>query len=167
VTDDQELVAIARTIVDTNDYMTLGTADADGHPWVSPVWYAPEAYRELFWLSSPDARHSRNLAARPELSIVIFDSQVRMGAGQAVYMSAVAAEPEGADRERGLEIFSRRSLAHGGRAFTIGDLEPTGLLRLYRAAVSEHWVLDPDLRPDQRRALDLEQEPRATKEGAR
>jgi hypothetical protein len=31
-------------IVDANQYMTLGTADASGRPWVSPVWYAPEGY---------------------------------------------------------------------------------------------------------------------------
>ena len=157
MTDDQELAAIARTIVDSNGYMTLGTADADGHPWVSPVWYTPEVYEEFFWLSSPDARHSRNLAARPELSIVIFDSQVRMNTGQAVYMSAVADEPADAERERGLELFSRRSLAHGGREYTVADLQPAGLLRLYRATASEHFVLDPDLRPDQRRRLDLKE----------
>ena len=157
MTEDEELVMIGRAIVDSNDYMTLGTADADGHPWVSPVWYTPEAYREFFWLSSPDARHSRNLAARPELSIVIFDSGVRMNTGQGVYMSAGADEPAGTERERGLELFSRRSLAHGGREYTVADLEPAGLLRLYRAIVSEHWVLDPDLRPDQRRRLDLKE----------
>jgi hypothetical protein len=157
VTDDQELSAIARAIVDSNYYMTLGTADANGTPWVSPVWYTPEAYGEFFWLSSPGARHSRNLAARPELSIVIFDSQVPMNTGQAVYMSAVADEPAGAERERGLELFTRRSLARGGREYTVADLEPAGVLRLYRATVSEHFVLDPDLRPDQRRRLDLKE----------
>jgi hypothetical protein len=159
VTDDQDLAAIARAIVDSNDYMTLGTADADGTPWVSPVWYTPEAYREFFWLSSPDARHSRNLAARPELSIVIFDSRVPMNTGQAVYMAAVADELAGADRERerGLELFSRRSFTRGGREYTVADLEPAGLLRLYRATVSEHWALDPDLRPDQRRPVDLKE----------
>ena len=158
--DDQELAAIARAIVDSNSYMTLGTADANGLPWASPVWYAPAEYEELFWVSSPDARHSRNLAARPQLSIVIFDSQVRMGTGQAVYMAAVADEPEGAERERGIEIFSRRSQSHGGRVWTLEDVAPSATLRLYRATVSEHWVLDPDVRPDQRRRLDLRQEAR-------
>jgi hypothetical protein len=38
------------------------------------------------------ARHSRNLAARPQVSIVIFDSHARIGMGQAVYVSAVAEE---------------------------------------------------------------------------
>ena len=160
MTDDQELVAIARAIVDSNSYMTLGTADADGLPWASPVWYAPEAYGELFWLSSPEARHSRNLAARPELSIVIFDSTVRIGTGQAVYMSAIAAQPEGADLDRGLELFSRHSVARGGREWTHENVGRAAL-RLYRARVLAHWVLDPDRRPDQRRRVDLGQDPNA------
>jgi nitroimidazol reductase NimA-like FMN-containing flavoprotein (pyridoxamine 5'-phosphate oxidase superfamily) len=77
--DQADLSAIARTIIDSNDYMVLATADESGLPWASPVWYAPEEYRELFWVSSPEARHSRNLAARPELAIVIFDSTVAVG----------------------------------------------------------------------------------------
>jgi hypothetical protein len=32
-----ELVAAARGIVETNLYMTLATADAEGAPWASPV----------------------------------------------------------------------------------------------------------------------------------
>ena len=31
--------------------MTLATADADGVPWASPVWYAPDGYSELLWVS--------------------------------------------------------------------------------------------------------------------
>jgi hypothetical protein len=30
----------ARTSIDPNRYMPLGTADPAGHPWVSPVWFA-------------------------------------------------------------------------------------------------------------------------------
>lgn len=105
----------AREIVDANRYMTLGTADESGRPWVSPVWFATEDYREFFWVSSPEARHSRNLAARPQLGMVIFDSQVPVGGAQAVYMAAVAEELADADLERGIAIFTRRSEAQGLR----------------------------------------------------
>ena len=40
-------------------------ADEAGLPWASPVWFASVDLREFFWVSSPDARHSRNLAVRP------------------------------------------------------------------------------------------------------
>lgn len=45
VTQEQDLAAIARSIVDGNRFMALGTADASGTPCVSPVWYAPLSYR--------------------------------------------------------------------------------------------------------------------------
>lgn len=132
------LAAIARVILKGNSYMTIGTADLTGRPWVSPVWFAAAAYTEFFWVSSPDALHSRNVVVRPEVSIVIFDSRVPIGTGQAVYMSALAEELTGADLARGVGIFSRRSEEQGAREWTEKDVRPPGLHRLYRATVSEH-----------------------------
>ena len=39
-----DLGAIAKAIIDSNLYLTLGTADEAGRPWVSPVYYATEGY---------------------------------------------------------------------------------------------------------------------------
>jgi len=146
----EDLDQIARAIIDGNRYMVLGTADESGRPWVSPVYYAPSGYSELYWLSSPQAQHSRNLASRPELGIVVFDSQAPVGEGQGVYMSAVADELEGAEAQRGIEISSRVSVSHGAKPWRLEDVREPAELRLYRARVSEHWVLDPERRPDQR-----------------
>ena len=154
MTDIAERKAIARAIVDGNCYMTLGTADADGLPWASPVWYAPASYRELFWVSKPGARHSQNIVVRPEVGVVIFDSTVLIGTGQGVYMAARAEEVTAADEiERGMSVFSQRSLEQGGRAWTPNDVGPTARLRLYRATPSEQFVLSPD---DERLPFSLE-----------
>jgi hypothetical protein len=139
----EELAALARAIVDDHLYMTLGTADEEGRPWVSPVYYAVIGYREFLWVSSPEARHSRNIAVRPEVSIVIFDSRTPINTGQGVYMSALAAELAGADHEREIGVFSRRGVAHGGRPWTQADVRPPARHRLYRAVASEHFVLSP------------------------
>ena len=90
-------------------YMAVGTVDEAGHPWVTPVWFASEDYRHFHWVSSPDAKHSRYLAARPEVAIAIFDSSVPVGGAQAVYMKGVAEELTGPELERGLEVFDRVS----------------------------------------------------------
>src|SRR5918995_2043049 len=111
--EGEELEAIARRVIDSNRFMTIGTADDGSVSWVSPVWYASVEYREFFWVSSPDARHSRNIATRPQVSIVVFDSTAPVGAGQAVYVSAAAEEWEGADLERGVGVYSRASVAGG------------------------------------------------------
>ena len=134
----------ARAIVDANAFMTLATADADGLPWASPVWFSPAGYREFFWVSDPQARHSRNLAVRPQLAIVIFDSQVRPGEGQGVYMTAVAEQLEGTAIEAGLRVFSERSIAQGLPVWGPEDVQAPARHRLYRATVSEHSVLRAD-----------------------
>ena len=96
----RDLGAIARNIIDSNPYMTLATADEDGRPWASPAYYAHEGYAEFYWVSSPETTHSRNIAARPEVGIVIFDSRMPIGSGQGVYVGAIAKELGGADLER-------------------------------------------------------------------
>jgi hypothetical protein len=146
-----DLNAVARAILDANLYMTLGTADAAGRPWASPVFFAADRYRDFYWISSPEATHSRNLAVRPELSIVVFDSQTPVGTGQAVYMAATAAGLAGADLDRGLEVYpGQRGLGAGARSMTAEELLAPAPYRLYRATVTHHWVLDPSASPDQR-----------------
>ena len=110
---------------------------------MSPVYYAAEGYAKFYWVSSPEATHSRNLAVRPEVSIVIFDSRTPVGSGQGVYMSAVAQELTGTDLDRGIAIFSRRSESHGAGEWGLEDVGPFARHRLYRATASEHYVLDP------------------------
>lgn len=52
--------------------------------------YTPGRYPDFYWVSSPQAHHSRNATERPAVEIVIFDSTAPIGLGQAVYLSATA-----------------------------------------------------------------------------
>lgn len=140
--DQHQLDATARTIVDANLYMVLGTVGRDGRPWVSPVFYATADYQRFYWISSPEVRHSRNLAERPDTSIVIFDSRVPAFTGQAVYMSAMAEELAAGDLERGLEVYPGPA-ERGGRAVTAAEVRPPAPYRLYRATASQHSILCP------------------------
>jgi hypothetical protein len=144
--------ALAREIIDANQYMTLATADGDGRPWATPVWFAHQGYTDLFWVSRPDARHSRNLAVRPEVGIVIFDSTVPAGSGQAVYVEALATELEEAGPEQGIAVFSRRSEEQGAGRWSLADVSGPAPFRLYRARASAHFVLTGN---DQRLAVRL------------
>jgi pyridoxine/pyridoxamine 5'-phosphate oxidase len=110
-------------IIDANSYMTLATAHKHGNPWASPVWYATADYRELVWVSSPQARHSRNLAARPAVAIVIFDSHQRLGTGEAVYLSARAEQVPEPDLDRFLGIYSTISQRQSLPAWNRPDVQ--------------------------------------------
>ena len=73
-----DLTAIVREVIDANRYMTIASADSPGDPWVSPVYFAADDYRDFYWMSSPQVTHSRNIAVRPQVSIVLFDSRARV-----------------------------------------------------------------------------------------
>jgi predicted pyridoxine 5'-phosphate oxidase superfamily flavin-nucleotide-binding protein len=150
----EDLSDHARSVIDANRYMALGTVDEAGNPWVSPVWFATDDYRSFHWVSSPDAKHSRNLAAHPEVAIAIYDSSVPVGGAQAVYMKGTARQLTGADLEDGLEIFDRVSREDIGRGFGLDDVQGSALFRLYRATVSEHWVLIAGRDPERGSGVD-------------
>jgi hypothetical protein len=146
----------ARSIIGSSLYLVLATADESGRPWASPVNFAVSGYTEFFWVSSPEATHSRNISVRPEVGIVIFDSRVPIGTGQGVYMQAAAEQVTGPELQRGIDVFSRRSLEHGGAAWTPNDVRAEAGLRLYRATATEHSMLAKDGRPDHRIAIHVD-----------
>jgi hypothetical protein len=138
------LDAIIQQVIDDNRYMTMATAGADGRPWVSPVFFAADAYRDFYWMSSPEVTHSRNLAVRPQTGIVLFDSRAPVGTGDegAVYMAATAAQVPDNEIEYGLTVFPGPAERGGGSVAPSGLRAPAPY-RLYRATVTEYFVLCP------------------------
>ncbi len=142
MTDTEDPRALAEAIIQANEYLILATADDTGSPWSSPVWFATADNREFFWVSSPEARHSRNLAVRPELAFSIFDSTQVPGTGRGVYVSAFAAEVPDDAIDAGIAVFSAASRRVGiTKDWTRADVEAPARHRLYHAAVRELFVL--------------------------
>jgi hypothetical protein len=137
-----DLDAHARALMDANRYVALGTANAQGTPWVTPVYFASADYAEIFWVSNRDAQHSRNLAGRPQLSMVIFDSTVPTYHGRAVYLSGTAAELAGRDLDRGIGIYPGAA-SRGASTVALEDVTAPSEYRLYRATITEAFVLCP------------------------
>jgi uncharacterized protein YhbP (UPF0306 family) len=144
--------SVVRAILDANRYMTLATADEPGSPWASPVWYATEDYGELFWVSSPDARHSHNISVRPQVAIAIFDSRQAPLTGQGVYIAATAGQLSGSALDRGLATFSRIAQAQGLASWERSDVQSPARHRLYQATALQHFVLSDH---DERLAVHL------------
>jgi len=132
---------VAREIIDSNQYLTLATADSAGKPWASPVWYAHGGYTSFLWVSRTGAQHSRNIAVRATIGGVIFDSTVAAGQGQAVYLEAVAEQLAGADAERAIAIFSERARALALSEWTLAEVTEPAPFRLYRATASSLFIL--------------------------
>lgn len=126
-------------IVRGNQYLILATADADGVPWSTPVWFSFADLWQFVWVSNPGARHSQNIAVRPEVAFSIFDSTQPPGTGRGVYVRAVAEQVPDPETEAALAIFNGRmdSLPPWSRE----DVAPGARRRLYRATAVEHFVL--------------------------
>ena len=139
---DADLAAHARDIIRANLYLTLGTADRDGRPWTSPVYFAPGGDGEFYWSSEVGAVHSRHLAGRPQVSLVVFDSTVAPYHGRAVYAAGEAREVPEEDVEEVLSVYPRPGGA--GTAFLApSDVTGASAYRIYRATATELWVLCP------------------------
>jgi hypothetical protein len=136
----------ARHVIDTNRYLTLGTTEPDHRPRLSPVYFTHVDYRDFYWVSSPTARHSVNIADRPEIAIVIFDSTAPIGQGQAVYVSAHASVVADDDLpQRCAEAFAH--VGPGATRFGPHELRGDATLRLYRARAASHEVHIPGRDP--------------------
>lgn len=139
--------SVVGAVIEANRFMTLGTADASGTPWANPVWFATDDLRRFLWISSPETRHSRNIAARPEIAIVIYDSRTTPAERQAVYIEATARQVAEDKIGGSIGLFSRASVAQGLSEWDRSDVTEPRTFRLYEAIATHHWILgDTDVR---------------------
>jgi nitroimidazol reductase NimA-like FMN-containing flavoprotein (pyridoxamine 5'-phosphate oxidase superfamily) len=148
-----EVAAAAAAILAGNRYLVLSTADRDGRPWASPVYFAAEGTDRFLWVSRPGSEHSRNIAARPEVAIVVFDSSVPPGQTAAFYATGIAEEVPPDAVEGAVAVYSDRSVADGLPPWTVETVSAPSEFRLFRARVVEASVLMPGREKDFRTPL--------------
>lgn len=127
-------------VVETLRYVVLATADADGRPWASPVYFAADGLSTFWWVSSPESTHSRNVAERPEVALTVFDSTQAVGTGLGVYARARASRVVDSEVRDAVATYSARSVADGAGVWDTARLADSGLA-LYRADVTELSLL--------------------------
>jgi uncharacterized protein YhbP (UPF0306 family) len=131
----------------------LGTADSAGQPWVTPVFFAPLDRDRVYWVSSPDSRHSRNITQRAAVAITVFDSTVAVGRAEAAYCDADAALATPDETDTALRALNLR--LPQGKQLTVEDLQPHGPMAIYRADLRRHYVLVRGGNPDYGNILDM------------
>lgn len=145
----------------TSSFMTLGTADADGVPWVSPVEFVCDEELRFYWRSAFDARHSSNVRANPRAALSIYDCTQTPGAGhvQGLYAEGSVEELVPSEVEAFLPSLTRwigwrdagRETPRPDRSSLTGDDAP---FRLYRVSVTNVYALDPSGHPEHGRLVD-------------
>jgi hypothetical protein len=150
-----EIADQARAILAANRYAVLGTASPSGDPWVSPVYFGHRGLGTLMWLSRTSSWHSRLIAENDRIAVTVFDSAVAMGGASAYYARASAGLCPDAELSKHLEAFSAQSVERGFPAWRLDQVTGDAALRLYRAEVSEAWLLPVEDGPERRIPLAL------------
>jgi uncharacterized protein YhbP (UPF0306 family) len=135
-----------------NRYLVLGTVDAEGRPWVTPVFFAALEPDRVCWVSSPDSRHSRNIDSRAALAITVFDSTVEVGRAEAAYFDADAAQLAGDETDSALHALNSR--LPQAKRLSRDDLQPVGLMVVYQATLRRRYVLVRGGNPEIGNAVD-------------
>ncbi|MDB5186754.1 MAG: rnhA [Candidatus Saccharibacteria bacterium] len=60
----------------TDEFLALGTVmqlatSIDNKPWISTVYFVADSERNIYWLSLPERRHSKEVATNPQAAIAI------------------------------------------------------------------------------------------------
>ncbi len=130
--DKNDTLSRAAALLDDETTMVLATAGPDGALSATPLFYIPEGM-SLYWLSSPDSRHSRNLGARAQVAVTVFASvrSWRDIRGLQMEGEALAVE-DSAERERIIAAYRQRF----GLGEDLGGVISGSTLYVFRPA----WV---------------------------
>lgn len=115
------------------------TANTNGTPWASPVWFAHVGHRDFVWVSKLHREHTKHVTDRPEVSLVIFDSTQTPGDVEAVHATGRA---ERTDDPAHLDAFSARGTSQGLSGWTRDRVSGDSEFRLFHVIAGRLWVLD-------------------------
>ena len=133
----QARIERVRKLIKTAKHVALATVNADGSPHNSPVFAAFDDGLQLVWASSPEARHSKNIARSGQVFVVVFDA---LGDGGGLYVQARAAEVSPDDMPQALETFNVARERLLREKLAPGYFMRAAPQRLYRAVPEKLWV---------------------------
>jgi general stress protein 26 len=108
-----ELPENLQKILRDRDYVTIATICADGQPWNTPVFARFDDDLNLYWVSSKQSQHSKNIDYEPRIFVVVYDSTVPEGEGLGVYLRMKARLlTNSQDIERASEVYDTRFFKH-------------------------------------------------------
>lgn len=129
--------------------LTLATVGPDGLPQATPLFYASDERLNLIFLSSPDSRHSRNLARNPAAAAAIYDEVWEWQAIRGVQLEGQVERLEGEERRAALALYQAKypfiaELAPQVGASTLYRLRPRWL-RYIDNSVALGWRQEMEL----------------------
>lgn len=150
----KDLNKLSRDIIESNQYMVIGTVDAAGKPWVSPVVYAHDKEWNFYFVSIPSSRHGKNIGKQGKVAVAIFDSRQRSGEGVGVQLDAVAEMLPLSESVSAARVYFTRKYPYGKirQVFLLAfkRLIERKLYRFYKVTPKKVYLNDPNADTDVR-----------------
>lgn len=143
----------AKDILQSNQYMTLGTVSPDGRVWVSPVVYATDGGGNFYFLSQTSSQHSRNIEANSLVSMAIFDSRQKWGEGVGLQIEGTAGLLSITGSVRACDSYFRRKWPFPGSNMAVKGFKRMvkgKIYRFYKITPTRIWMNDPRAEKDVR-----------------
>ncbi len=129
-------------------YMNVGTSTKDGKPWVAPVLFVYDKDYNIYFLSTVDARHSKNLLENADVSISIFDSSQKIGISYGIQAEGKVSLVEKREIKKVITLYCEK-------VFPDSEMEPTkryvpedylgaAEFRFFKIKLADTYVKDGD-----------------------
>ena len=112
--------------------LALATAEDDGSPRVTPLFYIAGDDLTLYWFSSPASAHSRNLRSRPGAAATVYRSTDRWREIRGAQIRGAVSVVTGPRRAEIASAYAAR--------FHLGKLFPALLARHRLYALRPEWI---------------------------
>ncbi len=120
-------------------YCILSTSDRSGTPWVTPLFYAYDKRWQLYWISTPESRHSQLLAKNPKAAAVIYSPPDAFKETSALYLTGTVHQCGADELEDVLALYFERTM--GGISSKPSDYLENSPCRFYRLATEKAFTL--------------------------
>ena len=129
----------AKEIISTVLYATVATASKEGKPWNSPVAGFWDEDFNLYWFSDKGSVHSNNIRENQDVFIIVYDSTMKEGTGEAVYIEATTDDVNGqAETQQVVDLQT------GNMRCTAEQVSGDAIHRFYKATPKNIWVNDDE-----------------------
>lgn len=108
-----ELRPLVQGILDKVTLCTISTVNQDGTAHISTAFFCVDSEWRIFFVSSDDTRHSRNIAVRSTMAVAVFDSNQDWDdwkSGLQLFGSCAVAR--GRDARLGAKLYKKRFPAY-------------------------------------------------------
>ena len=100
---------LSRRLLDASPLCSLATVTAGGLAHINHMYFGWSPRFEVFWISDPESRHSRNLGLNPSAAITVYDSHQTWGRpDRGIQLSGTASRATGSAVSRGHRAYQAR-----------------------------------------------------------